>query len=67
MQRFIQEKNLTLFLRRLLAEPKNMDEERRQVIVTLLAEEEAKSSAPDPSYPVQYPIEDRRDGFGGRW
>jgi hypothetical protein len=67
MQRFIQEKNLTLFLRRLLAEQKNMDEERRQVIVTLLAEEEAKSSAPDLSYPVQYPVEDRRAGFRGRW
>jgi hypothetical protein len=66
MQRFIQEKNLTLFLRRFLAEQKNMNEER-QVIVTLLAEEEAKSSSPDLSYPVQYPVEDRRAGFRGRW
>jgi len=42
MQRFMQEKNLSLFLRRLLAEQKEMDEERRQVIFKLLAEEEAK-------------------------
>ena len=42
MQRFMQEKNLSLFLRRLLAEEKEMDEERRQVIFKLLAEEEAK-------------------------
>jgi hypothetical protein len=42
MQRFMQEKNLSLFLRRLLAEQKEMDEERRQVIFELLAEEEAK-------------------------
>jgi hypothetical protein len=56
MQRFIHEKNLTLFLRPLLAEQKDMDEERRQVILTLLTEEEAKSSASDSSYPVQYPV-----------
>jgi hypothetical protein len=56
-----------LFLRRLLAEQGDMDEERRQVIFTLLAEEEAKSSAPDPSYPVQFPVEDRRTGFRSRW
>ena len=43
MQRFMQEKNLTLFLRRLLAEQKDMDEERRQVISKLVAEEEAKN------------------------
>ena len=42
MQRFMQEKNLLLFLRRLLAGQKEMDEERRQVIFKLLAEEEAK-------------------------
>jgi hypothetical protein len=42
MQRFMQDKNLSLFLRRLLAEQKEMDEERRQVIFELLAEEEAK-------------------------
>jgi hypothetical protein len=42
MQRFMQEKKLSLFLRRLLAEQKEMDEERRQVIIELLAEEEAK-------------------------
>ena len=30
MQRFMQEKNLSLFLRRLLAEQKEMDEERRR-------------------------------------
>ena len=67
MQRFIQEKNLTLFLRRLLAEQKDMDEERRQVILTLLAEEEAKSSASDSSYPVHYPVENRRAGFRVHW
>ena len=44
MQRFMQEKNLSLFLRRLLAEQKEMDEERRQVIFKLLAEEEAKDA-----------------------
>jgi len=44
MQRFMQEKNLSLFLRRLLAEQKEMDEERRQVIFMLLAEEEAKDA-----------------------
>lgn len=44
MQRFMQEKNLSLFLRRLLAEQKDMNEERRQVIFTLLAEEEAKDA-----------------------
>lgn len=53
MQRFMQEKNLSLFLRRLLAEQQEMDEERRQVIFKLLAEEEAKDaidrvSQPDP-------------------
>jgi hypothetical protein len=42
MQRFLQDKNLSLFLRRLLAEQKQMNEERRQVILKLLAEEEAK-------------------------
>jgi hypothetical protein len=42
MQRFMQDKNLSLFLRRLLAEQKEMDEERRQVIFDLLAKEEAK-------------------------
>jgi hypothetical protein len=42
VQRFMEEKNLSLFLRRLLAEQKEMDEERRQVIFKLLAEEEAK-------------------------
>jgi len=42
MQRFIQDQNLTLFLRRLLAEQKDMDQERRQVIFKLLAEEEAR-------------------------
>ncbi|HSP62276.1 MAG TPA: hypothetical protein VLQ90_04770 [Pyrinomonadaceae bacterium] len=36
---------LTLFLRRLLAEQKDMDERRRQVIFELLAEEEAKQQA----------------------
>jgi hypothetical protein len=41
MQRFMQEKNLTLFLKRLLDEQKDMDEERRQVIYTLLAERPA--------------------------
>ena len=44
MQRFMEEKNLSLFLRRLLAEQKKMDEERRQVIFKLLAEEEAKDA-----------------------
>ena len=39
MQRFIQEKNLRLFLRRLLAEQTDMHEERRQVILGLLVEE----------------------------
>ena len=67
MQRFIQEKNLTLFLKRLLAEQKDMDEERRQLIFTLLAEEETKSSASDPLYPVQYPVENRRAGFRVHW
>jgi hypothetical protein len=67
MQRFIQAKNLTLFLKRLLAEQKDMDEERRQVIVTLLGEEEAKGSAPDPSYPVQCPVENCRAGFRVHW
>ncbi len=42
MQRFMQEKNLSHFTRRLLAEQKEMDEERRQVIFELLAEKEAK-------------------------
>jgi len=42
MQRFMQEKNLSLFLRRLLADQKEMDQERLQVIFDLLAEEEAK-------------------------
>jgi hypothetical protein len=63
VQRFIREKNLKLFLKRLLAEQKDMDEARRQVIFTLLAEEEAKSSASDSSYPVQNPVENRRAGF----
>jgi len=44
MQRFMQEKNLSRFLRRLLAGQKEMDEERRQVIFKLLAEEEAKDA-----------------------
>jgi hypothetical protein len=44
MQRFMQEKILSLFLRRLLAEQKEMTEERRQVILKLLAEEEAKDA-----------------------
>ena len=44
MQRFMQDKNLSLFLRRLLAGQKEMDEERRQVIFKLLAEEEAKDA-----------------------
>jgi hypothetical protein len=48
MQRFMQEKNLSLFLRRLLAEQKEMDEERRQVIFELLAEEEAKVDRVSP-------------------
>ncbi len=53
MQLFMQERNLSLFLRRLLAEQQEMDEERRQVIFKLLAEEEAKDaidrvSQPDP-------------------
>ena len=43
MQRFMEEKNLSLYLRRLLAEQKEMDGERRQVILKLLAEEEAKA------------------------
>ena len=67
MQRFIQEKNLALFLKRLLAEQKDMDEERRQVIVTLLAEERTKSGASDPSYPVQCPVESRRAGLRVHW
>ena len=44
MQRFIQDKNLRLFLRRLLAQQKDMHEERRQVIFALLAEEEANDA-----------------------
>jgi hypothetical protein len=52
MQRFMQEKNLTLFLRRLLAEQKDMDEERRQVISKLVAEEEAKNGTTDQPYPT---------------
>jgi hypothetical protein len=48
MQRFMQEKNLSLFLRRLLAEQKEIDEERRQVIFELLAEEEAKVDRVSP-------------------
>ena len=44
MQRFMQDKNLTLFLSRRLAEQKDMDQERRQVILKLLAEEEARVS-----------------------
>lgn len=62
MQRFMQEKNLTLFLRRLLAEQKDMDEERRQVISKLVAEEEAKSGTTDQPYPVQYRVDDRQAG-----
>lgn len=41
MQRFMQEKNISLFLKSLLAEHKQIEEERRQVIFELLAEEEA--------------------------
>jgi hypothetical protein len=67
MQRFIRDKNLTLFLRRLLAEQQNLDEERRQVILTLLAEEEAKSSVPGPSYPVQHAVEHRHAGARVGW
>ena len=67
MQRFIQEKNPTLFLKRLLAEQKDMDEERRQVIVTLLAGERTKSGESDSSYPVQCPVENRHAAFRVRW
>ena len=42
MQRFMEDKNLSHYLRRLLAEQKEIDEERRQVIFKLLSEEEAK-------------------------
>lgn len=44
MQRFLQERNLSFFLRRLLAEQNDMDQERRQVILGLLAEEEVKDA-----------------------
>ena len=44
MQRFMQEKKLSLFLRRLLAEQKEVDEDRRQMIFKLLEEEEAKDA-----------------------
>ena len=46
MQHFMQDQNLTLFLRRLLAEQADMDEERRRVIFELLAEEEANREHP---------------------
>jgi hypothetical protein len=49
MQRFIQEKNLRLFLRRLLAEQTDMHEERRQVICGLLGEEEANNTVEEES------------------
>jgi hypothetical protein len=39
MERFIHDHNLALFLRRLLAEQDDMNEERRQLILKLLAEE----------------------------
>jgi hypothetical protein len=48
MQRFMKGKNLSLSLRRLLAEQKEMDEERRQIIFKLLAEEEAKVDSSQP-------------------
>ena len=41
MERFIHEQILGLF-RRLLAETKDMNEERRQLILKLLADEETK-------------------------
>ena len=41
MERFIHEQILGLF-RRLLAEKKDMNEERRQLILKLLADEESK-------------------------
>ena len=63
MERFIHEQNLAHFLRRLLAEQKDMNEEWRQLILKLLADEETKDSTPDQSYPVQYPVDDRRAGF----
>jgi hypothetical protein len=44
MQRFMQDKKLSLFLKRLLAEQKEMDEKRRQVITELLAEDEANDT-----------------------
>jgi hypothetical protein len=44
MQRFLQERNLSFFLRRLLAEQNDMDQERRQAILGLLAEEEVKDA-----------------------
>jgi len=44
MQRFMQDKKLSLFLKRLLAEQKEMDEKRRQVIIELLAEDEANDT-----------------------
>lgn len=49
MQRFIQEKNLRPFLRRLLAEQTDMHEERRQVICGLLGEEEANNTVEEES------------------
>jgi hypothetical protein len=44
VQRFIHDKNLAHFLRRLLAEQKNMNAERHQLILELLAEEEGKDA-----------------------
>jgi hypothetical protein len=42
VERFMRDQNLALFLRRLLAEQKDMNAERRQLILKLLADEEAE-------------------------
>lgn len=47
LDRFIHQQNLELY-RKLLADPNNRDEARRQMLLKLLAEEAAKDEQPTP-------------------
>ena len=47
LEKFIHQQNLELY-RKLLADPNNGDEARRQMLLKLLAEEAAKDEQPGP-------------------
>jgi hypothetical protein len=54
VERFIHEQNLSLY-RRLLTEEKDMKDERRQLILKLLADEEAKDRGSEAASVGKFP------------